>query len=76
MTNLERLRTATEDSVARMLAKIYIEGMLQGSAMVTCEEGEEPEEITREDIDEIFKEHGEVFTASFLKLLKMEDDEE
>lgn len=75
MTNIKKLRTASEESVARMLAKVYIEGMLQGTAMVTCEEGETPEEITREDVDEIFKEHGDILTANFLELLHMEDEE-
>lgn len=73
MTNIEKLRGATEESVARDLAKIYIEGMLQGIALAQCKEGEAPEEVTPEDVNDIYNEYGgEDLKQRFIDLLNEE----
>lgn len=73
MTNIEKLRGATEESVARYLAKTYIEGMIQGINLTLCEDGEEPEEVSAEDVNDIYNEHGgEALKQRFLELLREE----
>lgn len=75
MTRIEKLRGATEESVARDLAKIYIEGMLQGIALAQCKEGEEPEGVTPEYVNDIYDEYGgEDLKQRFLDLLREEEE--
>jgi hypothetical protein len=58
MTRIEKLRGATEESVARDLAKIYIEGMLMGMALAKCKEGDKLEGVSPEDVNDIYNEFG------------------
>ena len=71
MTNIAKLRMGTEESVARFLTKIFLEGMLNGIALAVCD-GDDPESISKEDVDEAFSEQGEVIMQKYLDMLRSE----
>ena len=74
MTNIAKLRRGTEESVARFLTKIFLEGMLNGIALAVCD-GDEPDSISKEDVDEAFSEQGEVIMKKYLDMLRTETEE-
>lgn len=73
MSIYEKLCRGGVRYAADSLARVFIEGILNGIALATCEEGEEPEEVTREDIEEAMASQGDALTAKFLTFLSSED---
>lgn len=74
-TNFDSMKGYSPVQLARFLAEVYIDGLLYGYSLGVCEEGQEPEEVTQEDVNEAMSAHGDALTDKFLhRLMEYDGD--